>query len=251
MEKNKKIAIITFLLLIIATLIYFMLSFSKIFWENPQTTPPVSIKKVDNQKGILSSGEIKSTSKYGTKTAYVLEKWNKSFLIINDERVSETVLNDGYVFDIESISGPKNIKRYDGIKFSPKGGYLLAKTSGWEWSGNEIYDAKNWREISGEDINNAISGYGEFGFTNDEKYFYACTVDGLASWYGGYVFSVPDFKPLYNIRKDSSLKDYLIDQETDVSCKEEDGKIKFVVKTSDSNWKDSKLPEKVVYFQLK
>ncbi|MFH1522189.1 MAG: hypothetical protein ABIE43_00005 [Patescibacteria group bacterium] len=72
--------------------------------------------------------------------------------------------------------------------FSPLGNYLTYQAYGWEWSFGNVYD------ISKNKIVLKLSSMYQYGFSNDEKYFYACGANDMGGDYLANVYLTSNFQ---------------------------------------------------------
>jgi len=144
--------------------------------------------KVDEGKIIPISSEkiIESPISFGNITAFVKQRFSKTYLVLSENR-KEQILDEGsnsLLGDSPIIAGP--------LKFSPEGNYLISHVYGWEWHGINVYDVKNKKRVLKLCLPFVAN------FTPDEKYFFACARDDFFGAYYNIIYSVPDFKEIYN-----------------------------------------------------
>jgi|GEM_PF-2157022 len=132
---------------------------------------PVSSEKIADNK-----------TKFGEMSAYTSERLGKSYLMLATKS-QESVLDQG-AGDIMSGTVISDGR----LEFSPKGSYLAAQIFGWEWFGANVYDIKSGK------IAETLSMPSGYGFTPDEKYFYACAAAPFSGDFYAIVEDVPEFK---------------------------------------------------------
>ncbi|MDD4358519.1 MAG: hypothetical protein PHY30_01740 [Candidatus Pacebacteria bacterium] len=127
---------------------------------------------------------------FGDMTAFVKQKQLgayqfKTYLVLSEN-------GEEYVLD-EEMAFEGGGKMFSGsLEFSPEGNYLISHIYGYEWSGINVYDIKSKKRIL--ELNSPSMA----SFTPNEKYFFACAQNELGGDYYGTVYSVPDFKEIYN-----------------------------------------------------
>jgi hypothetical protein len=148
------------------------------------------IMEVNKEKIIPISSEeiITNPISFGNITAFVKQRQSKTYLVLS-ENGKEQILDQGSASPLDweggpVISGP--------LEFSPEGNYLISDVYGWEWGGTNIYDIKNKKRVL------EISSPFIASFTPNEKYFFACAQNDFSGEYYSTVYSVPDFKEIYN-----------------------------------------------------
>ena len=144
---------------------------------NKEKIIPISSEKIITNP--ISSGNI---------TAFIKQRQSKTYLVLS-ENGKEQILDQGSDSPLDwkgrpVIAGP--------LEFSPEGNYLMCDVYGWEWGGTNIYDIKNKKRVL------ELSSPFIAGFTSNEKYFFACAKNDFGGEYYGTVYSVPDFKEIYN-----------------------------------------------------
>jgi hypothetical protein len=148
------------------------------------------VMEVNEEKIIPISSEkiVTNPISFGNITAFVKQRQSKTYLVLS-ENGKEQILDQGSDSPLNweggpVISGP--------LAFSPKGNYLMCDIYGWEWGGTNIYDVKN-RKIVLELSSPFIAS-----FTPNEKYLFACAQNDFSGESYGTVYSVPDFKEIFN-----------------------------------------------------
>lgn len=132
---------------------------------------------------------------FGNLTAFAMKRNNLSFMILVEdgkeiiiEKASSDVVNGGLEF-----SAPK---------FLSHGNYLVYTATGWEWDGIRIYDIKNKKIIK------KLESPFMYGFTPDQKHFYACADNDLLGVKYVRVYSVPDFSVEKDLLEGEDIKGY-------------------------------------------
>ena len=150
--------------------------------EDPElyrVTSTVSNGKIDpvsSEK--ISSPFVFSNNKY----AFAKEEKGVRYLIVYDGK-EETVV------DQNKTGKPTEEIFFDGLRFSPKGDYLMYDRLGYEWFGAALYDIGSKKDIGLD------ASYSKADFTPDEKYFFTCGASEFDGTFVGEAYSVPDFKP--------------------------------------------------------
>lgn len=93
--------------------------------------------------------------------------------------------------------------RFINLDFSTSSRYLTYITSGWEWANGNVYDIKTGTTT--------LKGFGinKYGFTPDEKYFYACSMAGMASMPEVKIYETGKWKQVYS-PKELKLSDHMV-----------------------------------------
>ena len=156
------------------------------------------VMDVNKEKIIPISSEkiITNPISFGNITAFVKQRQSNTYLVLS-ENGKEQILDQGSDSPLNweggpVISGP--------LEFSPEGNYLMCDIYGWEWGGTNIYDVKN-KKIVLELSSSFIAS-----FTSNEKYIFACAQNDFSGEFYGKVYSVPDFKEIFNALKE---EDYM------------------------------------------
>jgi hypothetical protein len=102
--------------------------------------------------------------------------------------------------------------------FSPNGSFLIYIESGYAFDRVRIYDVKKDKVID-LDVNISISAE-LYGFTSDEKYFYACSDTDYHGIRYARIYNVPNFNVQYDLAEERQVKEeyeslYLIQCEYD------------------------------------
>lgn len=145
-----------------------------------------TIMRVENNKiKTLSSEQITSELiSFEDMTAFTKNKQGYNYIILSKD-------NKEIVIEKASDDYSKNlgeVKKYVRPKFSPKGNYLTYLSYGWEWSDGYVYD------ISKNEIVLKLSSMHQYGFSEDEKYFYACGASDMVGNYMASIYSTQDFQ---------------------------------------------------------
>ncbi|MDD5638856.1 MAG: hypothetical protein PHO28_03055 [Candidatus Pacebacteria bacterium] len=153
------------------------------------------IMEVNKEKIIPISSEkiIVNPISFNNITAFVKERQSKRYLVLS-ENGKEQILNQGPARDTGEglvIGGP--------LEFSPKGNYLVS-TVGWcEGRVKYIYDVKNKKKVL--ELNSPFI----VSFTPNEKYLFACAQNEFNGELYGRIYSVPDFKEIYDVMTENVL----------------------------------------------
>jgi len=158
--------------------------------RNQKPTVYRTTMKVSNGKlTTISAEEITSQQvKSGGLSAFTKAFRGYNYVILsknNQEFTVEKAPND-------YINSVGDALFFDGLEFSPLGHYLAYSASGWEWYSAHVYDI-NAGELQTFD---AAAAY---GFSKDEKMFYACADDDEGGVYYVDVYSLPNFKLKENL----------------------------------------------------
>ncbi len=221
------------------------------FWvEYQDENKPVETYQV---RAKISDGKMKTIFvqkivgeivRLGNMKAYSAIRGDKSYVILEKDD-KEIIVDSGYAeyeFDNKKGHGGNigEVKFFRGVKFSPKGNYLLYNMTGWEWCLTYLYDINNEREVLNSD------GCQSFGFAGGEKYFYYCTGAGLATSSEGIVVNIPDFEEVFNVMNFDGNRQYL---NTDCKYNDKKREIEFIL-TDHSDF-ENPLPPKVEKFKVK
>lgn len=142
------------------------------------------------------SKEFKAVkAEFGDYTAFSILRGDKMYLIIR-KGADEDVIDTGD-YSTEAISRGFH-QSFSAIKFSPKGNYLLYSIQGYESIGTKTYDIKNKKKINEPIFIGAEAGDG-VDFTLNEEYLYYCLGNGLYEGVPGIVYSIPDFKKVFDV----------------------------------------------------
>jgi hypothetical protein len=130
------------------------------------------------------------------------------------------------------------------LAFSPNGEYFGYVSHGWEWTPTVLYDLKAWAKVGGLVEDSLSNSSVSYGFTRDNKYLFVCSDSGMASERGGRIYSVPDFKQVFDVFKNPKVKGAA--SFLRVECELTDDKVNFRL------GEDSENPErtKVVTYDL-
>lgn len=151
-------------------------------------------------KTISSEELVEDVSFDENLSAFTKKRLKKNALILVEDGEEYLVDERGGVF--EYWNGPY----LSDPQFSPTGNYLLYEILNWEWFNANVYDVKNKKMTLELEASPFL-----YGFTSDEKNFYACSNDRFAGSTYARAYSVPDFKILYDIYSvnPKNLVDYL------------------------------------------
>jgi len=154
--------------------------------HNTKPTNYRIVMQVKNKKlETLSSEEITSEDViYENMNAFTKNRLGYNYVILNknNEEVVIEKASDNYGQNLEEV------KTYDKLKFSPNGNYLTYLSSGWEWSHGYVY------KINKEEIVLKLPSMYQYGFSNNEKYFYACGGDDMTGNHKANIYSTQDFQ---------------------------------------------------------
>jgi len=142
----------------------------------------------------IVDGSIKNISSTKTWDNYSPEAFTKKVngktnLYVRDGGVEKWVVEVN-----DSTDNVVNHLVIEDYRFMRNGEYLVYELLGWEVRITGIFDI-----AAGKEVRRIVGHGGDYGFTNDGKYFYQCSGDGL---HGGYmeIYNVPGFDLHKNLR---------------------------------------------------
>jgi len=140
---------------------------------------------------IISSGKYK---------AYAKIAGDKSYMVVLDGD-KEIIADQGVANYNDDISNMLDVKKFGRPEFSEDSRYLYYEMYGWEWAISYVFDIENSKQVV------QVEGSQNHGFTQNQKYFYACSDPGMSSG-SGVVVSLPEGKIVYNLLQDSRTEGY-------------------------------------------
>ncbi|MDD3190134.1 MAG: Ser-Thr-rich GPI-anchored membrane family protein [Candidatus Pacebacteria bacterium] len=177
----------------------------------------------------------------GEYETFSVKRGEGIYLIVKRDKEEVIVDKGDYEFN-EDHSNLVEIKRFSRFEFSPKNDFLLYTMTGYEWNVGKVYDIKGKKEVLS--IVGAVLGE-NFGVTPDEKYIYACTSAGFSGGNPGEVYSVPDFKRVFEAAQ--SWGGYM---DSECEYNQEEDAIIFTL-NGPCREDGTNSPEKIIKYSLK
>lgn len=204
---------------------------------SPEVSP--EIPKMENVS------EVKERVIFGDMAASTENYSGINYVTLYRNGVEGDIIDSAYGFEggisaEGDIPGAENMPRgsFFDLKFSPAGKYLTYRLAGYEWSGTKIYDIKN---------NIVLSEYfapSDFGFFEDEKYFYDCQASAYTGEFFARVFDLTGFEIKYDMpfEENEFVSDLELKCEYDMDKKV----VKFIL----SNFADETGTKKIVEYSI-
>lgn len=251
MERNKKVLLmVIFIALLLVVLILILTLFiigcdrqgivvdnNPFFGQNQSSESPQNIESEDAENDASVEKLDDESVDFGEYTAFTVERSGKNYMILK-KGDQEIIIDQKDAGKMDGLDNLGYVGSFSSIQFSRSGRYLLYSARGYEGSYSSVYDIANAKIV----ISSPLADIGDnFNFTPDEKYLYYCLGNGLIEGVPGQVYSVPDFKKVFDVPV-KNVVEY-----TDYNCKYDSGKNAIVFTMSDANYKNIPQSKEVIY----
>ena len=234
---------ITILVIFAMTVLAFVMVYENKHRASETTNIPISSNDNNQPESKMENNEVTCSDQKDIFTDVEI-KDNMNYLVLC-EKNKKSILDEGM------LNAPKNdatnFMIFNNPRLSPKKNYIIVDMGGHEGSISLVYDVK-----TKEKVKNEISGIGNIGFTDDERYFYKCGHLMNEKW--GQVKKVPDFSIAFDYFGGIAMPNETYeknDKFESISCSynKENNHIEFMFK--DMTVKDEDMSIKKEIFQLK
>ena len=128
----------------------------------------------------------------------IIKTSDNQYYLILVENGKEKIIDSCLVkYVSKKIEDLEKLCSYYNLSLSPQKNYLIYSKSGFEWSNVFLYNIKT------EEIKKFSDAH-TVGFTDDEKYLFACAYDGFSGTYYGKVYDNKSFGEVYNTPEEYS-----------------------------------------------
>ncbi|MEN8252571.1 MAG: hypothetical protein ABFQ53_03260, partial [Patescibacteria group bacterium] len=183
----------------------------------------------------IVEGEVQKETEEGVEN--IEEESEKELIDLGNGTQASIQKNGGYnefyILDedkeilVESIpveyGGEEFLVKYDDIKVT-EDRYLQYRVGGQEYFTNRIYDLEEEQQILNLPFAN------EQGFTNDEKYYFACTANRFGGEMYVDIYSVPDFEKIFTLENIEDFPRDVFIEELTCDYDKENENIKLEIK---------------------